>query len=101
MDAVLMDALRVGKQVIVGIPNFAQYEARLRLFFRGRAPVTTALPEEWFETQNIRFLSISDFIDYCRKRSVTIHRRIFLGRGKQIRLFPNLFADIGILLISR
>src|SRR5512136_509860 len=34
-DFVLQEALRVGKKVIVGFPNFAHINARLRILFRG------------------------------------------------------------------
>jgi len=45
-DIVLREALRVGREVIVGFPNFAHYQARLQIFFRGRTPVTPSLPYE-------------------------------------------------------
>ena len=48
-DIVLQDALRVGKKVIVGFPNFTFYKARFQLFFRGRTPMTPSLPYEWHE----------------------------------------------------
>ena len=41
-------SLRVGKKTIVGIPNFAYYKARARIFFKGRVPVTAALPYQWY-----------------------------------------------------
>ena len=47
VDKVLIDALRVGKKVIVGIPNFAHYKSRLQMFFQGKAPITEALPYQW------------------------------------------------------
>jgi methionine biosynthesis protein MetW len=101
LDVVLMDALRVGKKVVVGFPNFAYYKARLQLFFKGRAPVTTSLPYTWYGTPNLHFLSIFDFSDYCRERKINIERRIFLGENKEVSLFPNLFAHTGIFLISK
>lgn len=100
VDTVLKDALRVGKKVIVGIPNFAYYKARLQMFFRGQAPVTGALPYQWYETPNLHFLSIKDFIIYCRSKKITIEKSAFLGAKRRIFLFPNLFAQVGIFLIS-
>src|SRR4030065_1096361 len=66
-DLVLKEALRVGRQVIVGFPNFAHYQARVQIFFRGRTPVTPSLPYEWHDTPNLHFLSILDFIEYCHQ----------------------------------
>jgi methionine biosynthesis protein MetW len=98
-DIVLREALRVGKQVIVGFPNFAHYLARLRMFFEGKAPVTPSLPYAWHDTPNLHFLSISDFVEYCRLKEIRIVKAIFIGKNRAIRVFPNLFALIGIFLV--
>jgi methionine biosynthesis protein MetW len=100
LDAVLKDALRVGKKVIVGFPNFVYWKARLQLFFRGRVPVTSSLPYSWYETPNLHFLSIYDFIDYCRSKNITIEQNEYVGERKRVRILPNLFAQTGIFLIS-
>lgn len=101
LDAVLDDALRVGKKVIVGFPNFTYYKARLQIFFRGRAPVTGSLPYQWYETPNLHFLSIHDFISYCRLKKISVEQSIYIGRNKRIFFFPNLFAQVGIFKIER
>ena len=100
VDSVLKDALRVGKSVIVGFPNFAYYKSRLQIFFRGRTPVTGAMPYQWHETPNLHFLSISDFIGYCRLKKINIKKSIYLNEKGNISLLPNLFAQTGIYLIS-
>ena len=100
IDGVLKDALRVGKKVVVGFPNFVYYRARLQILFGGKTPVNAALPYQWYETPNLHFLSILDFIGYCRKKNITIEQRAFLGVSRRIHLFPNVFAQIGIFLIS-
>ena len=71
-DAVVKEALRVGRKVIIGFPNFAHYQARLQIFFKGKTPVTPSLPYEWHDTPNLHFLSISDFIEYCHRRNIEI-----------------------------
>lgn len=100
-DNVLKEALRVGKEVIIGFSNFAHHETRLQIFFKGKTPVTASLPYEWYDTPNLHFLSISDFIGYCRKRDFKIKKATFLGGNRIIRMFPNLFAQTGIFLISK
>ena len=100
VDRVLKDALRVGKKVIVGFPNFAYLKSRFQMFFRGKAPVTGALPYQWYETPNLHFFSISDFINYTRLRKINIERSIYLNESSRIALLPNLFAQTGIFLIS-
>lgn len=101
LETVLAEALRVGKKVIVGFPNFAYYPARIQLFFRGKAPITPALPYTWYESPNIHFLSIADFVKYCRTKNIKIEQHIYLSAKERIFLFPNLLANIGIFLIAK
>lgn len=99
-DFVLKEALRVGEKTIVGFPNFVYVSARFQMFFRGRVPVTNALPYEWYDTPNLHFLGIVDFIDYCKERNIRIESSAFIRRNKKVRPFPNLFAEIGLFLLS-
>ena len=101
LHLVLTQSLRVGKKAIIGFPNFAYYRSRAQIFFRGRTPVTPSLPYEWYDTPNLHFLSIFDFINYCRKKGITIEQKFFLTGEKSMQLFPNLFAQSGLFLISR
>jgi len=101
IDKVLDDALRVGKKVIVGFPNFAHYKARLQMFFKGKAPVTGSLPYQWYETPNLHFLSIHDFKNYCRSKQINVESCVCIGERRRILLLPNLLAQTGIFLISR
>lgn len=100
-DVVLGEALRVGREVIVGFPNFAHFIARYHLAFRGRAPITRSLPYEWYDTPNIHFLSIADFINYCRKRHIKIMKSYYVNKNKEIRILPNLRALLGLFLIKK
>lgn len=98
---VLREAIRVGKKVIIGIPNFAYIKARFQMFFGGRTPVTPSLPFEWHDTPNLHFLSILDFIEYCRKQNIHIENARFIGKKRRIRILPNLFAETGIFVILK
>src|SRR5277367_5226066 len=53
-EKVIAEALRVGKKVIVGIPNFCNLNARLQIFFLGRGPVTEGLRSKWCNPNNLR-----------------------------------------------
>ena len=101
LDTVLQDSLRVGRQVIVGFPNFAHYRARCQMFFRGKAPITPSLPYEWHDSPNLHFLSISDFISYCRGRGIKIDGSACLTGSQKKILLTNLFARTGLFLISK
>lgn len=100
-DVVVKEALRIGRGVIIGFPNFAHYQARLQIFFKGKTPVTPSLPYEWHDTPNLHFLSISDFFEFCHRRSIEIEKRAFIGKNREVKIFPNLFALIGIFLVSK
>ena len=97
---VVKEALRVGRKVIIGFPNFAHYSARFQMFFKGKAPITPSLPYEWHDTPNLHFLSISDFIEYCREKKIKIEKGVFIGEKRRVKIFPNLLALTGIFMIS-
>jgi methionine biosynthesis protein MetW len=99
-DVVVKEALRVGREVIIGFPNFAHYRARFQLSLKGKVPITPSLPYEWHDTPNLHFLSILDFIGYCHQRNIRIVKSFFVGQNKRVKVLPNLFALVGIFLIS-
>jgi len=101
IDFVIQEALRVGREVIVGFPNFAYIKARSMLFFRGKAPISKSLPYHWYDTPNLHFLSISDFKDYCREKGIKVEQRFYLGQKRVVKIFPNVFALQALFLISR
>ena len=98
-DFVLKEALRVGKRVIVGFPNFVYISARLQIL-KGRVPVTKALPYEWYDTPNLHFLAIADFRDYCKKRIIHVEDSAFIRKNGTVKLLPNLLAEIGLFLLN-
>ena len=65
--AVLEDLLRIGNRAIVSFPNFGHWSVRLSLLLRGRMPVTKDLPYSWYDTPNIHFCTIRDFVDAVRR----------------------------------
>jgi len=100
-DYVISESLRLGRKVIVGFPNFAHLSARLTLLLSGKTPINEALPYCWFETPNIRFLTIRDFIDYCAKKNISIEQQYYLGKKGRISFLPNLMAQNAIFVITK
>lgn len=100
-DFVLQEALRVGKKVIVGVPNFAHYKARTSIFLRGRVPITPSLPYQWYDTPNLHFLSLNDFRDYTKKKNIAITAAFYKTDNRKVKLLPNLFAEYGYFLLSK
>ena len=104
---VLEQMLRIGRHAIVSVPNFGYWRMRLQLLTRGRMPVTKNLPDTWYDTQNIHFCTIRDFVELVRALDVRIERAVALdGRGRRVRLhvpwwFWNLFGEQAVFLLSR
>jgi len=100
VDCVIQEALRIGTKVIVGFPNFAYIKARLMLFFRGRSPITKSMPYLWYDTPNVRFLSITDFKDFCARKNIRIAEAYYIGKKAIVRFLPNLFALNAIFVLT-
>ncbi|TYC52530.1 methionine biosynthesis protein MetW [Rhodobacterales bacterium] len=104
---VMSELLRIGKQVIVSIPNFAHWRNRAQVVFRGRMPVTKYLPYEWYDTPNIHFCSLRDFVDLCRELDATVEKAVALsGKGNKIPINApwwvwNIVAEQAVFLLKR
>ena len=75
-DKVLRELLRIGKSVIVSIPNFGYWKVRTSLLFFGKMPVTKTLPNTWFNTPNLHMCTIKDLFNYCEDQNITIKKVI-------------------------
>jgi methionine biosynthesis protein MetW len=98
-DEAVEEMLRVGKSVIVTFPNFGHWRVRLALL-AGRMPVTSSLPERWFDTPNIHLCTVHDFEALCATRRWKITDRALLNQnsvdGLLSRVFPNLFGEVAL-----
>jgi methionine biosynthesis protein MetW len=101
VDFVIHEALRIGSRVIVGFPNFAFIRSRFMLFIRGKAPITKSLPYLWFDTPNVRFLSIDDFRDFCAEKNIRIIEAHYLGERRIVHFWPNLLALNAIFVLAK
>ena len=105
-DKVLRELLRIGKSVIVSIPNFGYWKVRTSLLFFGKMPVTKTLPNTWFNTPNLHMCTIKDLFNYCEDQNITIKKVIGVNENK-ISLIKknnletkNLFSKLGVFLIG-
>jgi methionine biosynthesis protein MetW len=103
----LRSLLRVGKKAIVSFPNFSHWRVRLQLLLSGYAPVTKQLPYEWYDTPNIRVITIKDFRKFSREVHFRIWKEVAINtksrdrHGKIVAFLPELFATYGIFLIGK
>lgn len=100
VEFLLRETLRVARRAIIGFPNFAHWRARLDLFFRGRAPVSPALPNRWYDTPNVHFLSVGDFREFCAGHGLRILGERFIDGKRTVRWCPNLRAEAAIVLVT-
>jgi methionine biosynthesis protein MetW len=97
--------LRVAQRCVVSFPNFGHFRIRSQLMFTGCAPVTRELPYEWYNTPNIRVLSLRDFENFTRQAGIKTFKKAAINtknrqmEGKIVTFLPNLFATYGIFLI--
>lgn len=101
------ELLRVGKRVIVSFPNFGHWLVRMQVLFTGHAPVTDQLPYEWYDTPNIRVITINDFKRFLRMTGVRLAREVAINthhhdrEGHIVTYLTNLRATYGIMMLER
>ncbi len=104
-DLLLLEMLRVGRQGIVTFPNFGHWTCRVSLGLRGVMPISPALPNEWYDTENIHLCTIRDFEKLCTSLGIEITRRAVVDPDHRTRLLmniaPNLFGEIAIYQIQK
>lgn len=94
-EVMLRETARVGRSGIVAFPNFAHWPNRLSIL-RGRMPVTSRLPYEWYDTPNIRVGTYTDFEVLARRNQLRIIDAFGLEGGREVRRWPNLLAGTAV-----
>ncbi|MGE0280688.1 MAG: methionine biosynthesis protein MetW [Rhizobiaceae bacterium] len=105
--AVVEHLLRIGDRAIVSFPNFGHWRMRLSLLVNGRMPVTKKLPYTWYDTPNIHFCTIRDFVNLCDEIGAKVERAVAIdGNGQKIGFsmpwwFWNFFGEQAVFLLRR
>ena len=96
----LKEIVRIGKECIVSIPNFANLKCRTQLALTGKMPVSNALPYDWYSTPNLHLCSLRDFESLCKKLNIrVIERKLSDSNGRSsflMKTFPNLFTEVAL-----
>lgn len=104
---VLENMLRIGRRAVVSFPNFGHWRIRLQLLLKGRMPRTRNLPYEWYDTPNIHFCTIRDFVEMAKEAAAVIERAEALSlSGQPMRVeapwwFWNVFGEQAVFLLRR
>jgi methionine biosynthesis protein MetW len=104
---VLEQMLRIGRNAIVSFPNFGHWRMRRHLLLMGTMPVTKNLPDSWYDTPNIHFCTIRDFVSLAGEVNARIVRAGALdAAGRPVGVtMPwwvwNLMGEQGIFWLAR
>ena len=104
---VLENMLRIGRRAIVSFPNFGHWRIRTQLMFGGHMPMTESLTYSWYDTPNIHFCTIRDFVRLVESIGAIQERASALdASGRLIRFrmpwwFWNLFGEQAVFVLKR
>jgi methionine biosynthesis protein MetW len=99
--------LRIGRRAIVSFPNFGHWRIRTHLALRGRMPVTETLAHAWYDTPNIHFCTIRDFVALVELVNARMEKAVALDQaGRPVRVnapwwFWNIFGQQAVFLLRR
>ena len=105
--ALLHSLSRIGRQVIVSFPNFSHYSIRLQLLIKGVAPKNEQLPYSWYDSPNIRVITLADFRKFAGDVGYTIVKEVAINtdhhdrQGHIVHWLTNLRASYGIFAIEK
>jgi len=104
---VLEQLVRIARHAIVSVPNFGHWKNRLYLTLMGKMPVTKTLSYNWYDTPNIHFCTITDFVNLCGDLGFVIEKRLYVSHQgvpttfNNHDFFANVLGEQGIFMIRR
>jgi len=99
-EKIIGEMLRVGRQAIVTFPNFGYWGHRLQVL-KGRMPVSSTLPYQWYNTPNVHLFTIRDFESFCAGQGIRILERVVMDEGRVISTLPNLMGSLAVYRFDR
>lgn len=99
-EKILREVVRVGKESIISFPNFGHWSHRLAVGF-GHMPVSKSLPYQWYNTPNVRVLTIADFEKLASSLGLKVIDQCILHEGREVTFLPNLFGSLALFRIRR
>jgi len=106
-ETLIREMKRISKYQIISFPNFAFYKNRLDLLFKGKMPEKMLFGYKWYNTGHIHQLSIKDFIELLNEiGGFEVLKQTYVKSDSVIKnflmkLFPNLFQQVSIFLLSK
>uniref|UniRef100_A0A832G853 Methyltransferase domain-containing protein n=1 Tax=Ignavibacterium album TaxID=591197 RepID=A0A832G853_9BACT len=106
-ETLIREMNRISRYQIISFPNFAFYKNRLDLLFKGKMPEKMLFGYKWYNTGHIHQLSIKDFIEFVNEiGGFEVLKQTYVKSDSVIKnflmkLFPNLFQQVSIFLLSK
>lgn len=94
-EEIVLEMLRVGREIVVTFPNFGFWRNRLQTTL-GNMPVSKTLPYQWYDTPNVHLCTIYDFDEFCKNHKIEVLERKIVTDGREIRLMPNLLGNLAM-----
>jgi methionine biosynthesis protein MetW len=92
---ILSEIARVGKECVVSFPNFGHWSHRSAVLL-GRMPVSKSLPYQWYDTPNVRVLTIADFEALAPAVGLELLDRVVFHDGQSVEFLPNLRGSLAV-----
>jgi methionine biosynthesis protein MetW len=99
-EAVLRDMSAVGRECVVSFPNFGHWYHAWSLL-RGRMPVSSEMPYQWYDTPNLHLATPRDFEDLLARLGLVVTARAFLADGQPVRALASWRATQAIYRFAR
>ena len=92
---ILSEIARFGKECVVSFPNFGHWSHRSAVLL-GRMPVSKSLPYQWYDTPNVRVLTIADFEALAPAVGLELLDRVVFHDGQSVEFLPNLRGSLAV-----
>jgi methionine biosynthesis protein MetW len=92
---ILSEIARVGRECVVSFPNFGHWSHRSAVLL-GRMPVSKSLPYQWYDTPNVRVLTIADFEALAPAVGLELLDRVVFHDGQSVEFLPNLRGSLAV-----
>ena len=94
-EEMIREITRVGKTCIISVPNFGHWPHRWAVL-KGRMPVSKTLPYEWYNTPNVRVLTLRDFVSLADDVGCRVLDQVVLREDREVKFLPNLRGDLAV-----
>ncbi|MDX1949822.1 MAG: methionine biosynthesis protein MetW [Rickettsiales bacterium] len=91
---IIEQAKRISKNLLISIPNFGYFENRLYIGLKGKMPMSKQLSYKWYETPNIHFSTILDFIELLKELNLEIKKSFYIKDSAEVKPFKPFFPYI-------